>query len=110
MERNEISEGNYAVIFSYKRSDDLTGYQEMDDLTMRLAAETPGYLGYEVTGDGTKHAIFISYWQNEEAINAWRNNITHQKAKQLGKSTWYDWYHSMICKIENSNFKDSSNG
>lgn len=37
----------YAVIFSSAKSDDLDGYAEMDELTMKLAQEQKGFLGYE---------------------------------------------------------------
>jgi hypothetical protein len=33
------------------------------------------------------------------AINLWRENATHKKAKSHGKK-WYAAYHSMLVKIE----------
>ena len=109
MERNGISRGNNAVIFTYDKSAELEGYQEMDEITLKLAIETEGYIGHEYKGDG-KGGIFISYWKDEAAIDRWRKNSIHQQAKAKGKSTWYDWYHSMICKIEHTSFKPSENG
>lgn len=94
----------YAVIFSYQRSTNLEGYQEMDNLTLDLAKQSPGFLGYEVTGNGAEHAIFISYWQNMESIDIWRKNPIHIEAKKKGINQWYNWFHSMICKVEHANF------
>lgn len=107
MDRSEIKKGCYAVIFSSQKSENLEGYLQMDEETMRLAAETKGFIGYENAGDGKEHSIFISYWESEESINTWRKNATHLVAKQMGKEVWYNWFHSMICKVESSNFKAS---
>ena len=37
----------YANIFSYLPSDDLKGYAELDEETLQLVADVPGYVGYE---------------------------------------------------------------
>ncbi|MBX3164428.1 MAG: DUF4188 domain-containing protein [Bacteroidetes bacterium] len=90
----------YAVIFSSTKSDDLEGYAEMDEITMKLAQEQEGFLGYESCANGNK-SIFISYWQSMEAINVWRNNMIHIQAKSNAKQ-WYKRYLSQICKVESS--------
>ena len=58
----------YAVIFASTKSDDLEGYKEMDELTLKLAQEQPGFMGYESAGD-LKAGIFVSYWESMESIN-----------------------------------------
>lgn len=90
----------YAVIFSSAKSDNLDGYKEMDDLTLRLAQEQSGFLGYESVSNGNT-GIFISYWENMEAINEWRKNSTHLLAKSKADQ-WYKRYLSQICKVEHS--------
>jgi heme-degrading monooxygenase HmoA len=90
----------YAVIFSSEKSDNLEGYAEMDEKTMALAQQQPGFLGYESTNNGNK-GIFISYWETMEAIENWRKNSTHLMAK--GNATqWYKRYLSQVCKVESS--------
>ena len=92
----------YAVIFSSEKGEELDGYAEMDETTMKLAAEQKGYLGYESVSNANK-TIFISYWENMEAIHAWRINATHQLAKsKAGK--WYKRYLSQICLVNQSRF------
>ncbi|MGZ3809792.1 MAG: antibiotic biosynthesis monooxygenase family protein [Bacteroidia bacterium] len=90
----------YAVIFSSTKSDTLDGYAEMDEITMKLAQEQPGYLGYESVNQGNK-GIFISYWESNAAIENWRKNATHQMAKSNAKN-WYKRYLSQICLVESS--------
>jgi heme-degrading monooxygenase HmoA len=89
----------YASIFNYYLSDDLEGYESYDTETLELVKQIPGFLGYE----SMKHegrGMFISYWQNKEAIAEWAKNPIHQKAKQLGQGKWYRYYHSMIAEVE----------
>jgi hypothetical protein len=45
---NEVPQSPYiASIFNYYLSDNLDGYAAYDDLTLELAKQMPGYLGYE---------------------------------------------------------------
>lgn len=90
----------YAVIFSSTKEEKREGYDEMDELTMTLAQQQEGFLGYESVSNGNK-GIFISYWQSKEAIEAWRINATHKMAKDQAK-TWYKRYLSQICLVESS--------
>lgn len=90
----------YAVIFSSNKADDLQGYAEMDTLTLQLAQEQPGFLGYESVNNG-KTGIFISYWESMDAINIWRQNSTHLMAKAKA-GQWYKRYLSQICKVEHT--------
>lgn len=92
--------GFYAVIFSSEKSENLQGYAEMDEMTMKLASEQKGYLGFESVSNGNK-TIFISYWENQQAIQEWRTHATHQMAKSNAK-LWYNRYLSQICLVNQS--------
>jgi heme-degrading monooxygenase HmoA len=96
-----LPKSNYfAVIFSSTKSESLEGYVEADELTMHLASEQKGFIGYESLSCGSK-TIFISYWESRESIDAWRLNSTHQLAKSNAKK-WYKRYLSQVCHVENS--------
>jgi len=90
----------YAVIFISRKGEELKGYEEMDTRMMELAQQQPGYLGYSSVSkpDG---GIFISYWQDKESIQKWREDSRHGEAKSKAKD-WYAYYHSMISKVESS--------
>ncbi len=90
----------YAVIFSSTKSDDLEGYPEMDEITMKLAQEQDGFLGYESLTNSDK-TIFISYWESITAIEAWRTHTTHRLAKSQAQK-WYKRYLSQICLVQSS--------
>lgn len=89
----------YAVIFSYTRGSDLEGFEAMDELTLQLANEIDGFLGYESVGNET-NGIFISYWESEDAIAEWRKHATHQEAIGEGIARWYDRYLSQVCHVK----------
>ena len=94
-----------ASIFNYYLSDQLDGYMEYDELTLELAKQMPGYLGYESfkhEGRGT----FISYWEDMDAVRAWASEPRHIEAKQLGVSTWYRYYHSVIAEVKSMHMKE----
>lgn len=96
----------YAVIFSSTKSDQLEGYAEMDELTLRLAHVQPGFLGYESVNNN-ETGIFISYWESKEAIENWKINSTHKMAKS-GAGKWYKRYLSQVCLVERSFLHESA--
>lgn len=91
----------YAVIFISKKSNQLKGYQEMDELMMKEAHQQAGFLGYSSQGSA-EGGIFISYWRDLESIDQWRHHAEHQQAKAKAYDQWYSYFHSMICKVESS--------
>lgn len=96
----------YAVIFSNLQTDDLNGYGEMAEKMEKLAAEQPGYLGFESARDGL--GIAISYWKDEKSMLDWKSNAEHQMAQKLGRDKWYSDYTTRICKVEREYTKKSS--
>lgn len=100
IDRSLIKPNCYAVIFSLERSNNLEGYAEMDEKTIELVKNFEGYLGYESVYNGNR-GIFISYWENMDAINTWKADTTHLQAKAMGK-LWYAFYHSLVCKVEHA--------
>lgn len=90
----------YAVVFSSIRTDENTGYLEMDNLIMEEVEKNKGYLGHEGTRQEDGFGIFISYWKDLESIKEWKNNTLHAKAKKMGKEKWYKSFKTRICKVE----------
>jgi heme-degrading monooxygenase HmoA len=88
----------YAVIFSTVLKDDTSGYLEMAEKMEKLAKQQKGYLGIESAR--SEIGITVSYWQNLEDITAWKENIEHIKARNLGREKWYKKYQLRICKVE----------
>lgn len=105
---NEVPQPPFiASIFNYYLADQLDGYKEYDELTLELAMQMPGYLGFEsFKHDG--RGAFISYWKNMDAVRAWASEPKHIEAKQKGKSTWYRYYHSVIAEVKSIHVLEAS--
>lgn len=47
----------------------------------------------------TGKILSLSWWENEEAIIEWKNNIQHQHAQFEGKSTIFSQYHIRVAQV-----------
>lgn len=92
------NEPYYAVIFTSKHTDEISGYNEMVQKMEDLAKKQEGFLGIESARNDI--GITISYWENLEAIKNWKQQNDHIIAQQKGREDWYSWYHVRVCKIE----------
>ena len=88
----------YAVIFTTIISDNLDGYTETAQRMEKLAQQQKGYLGIETARNEV--GITVSYWQTLKDIIAWKNNIEHTEARNLGREKWYKKYQLRISIVE----------
>jgi len=70
----------------------------MAELMETLTRQQKGFLGIDSARE--EIGITVSYWENLEAIQAWKQHSDHLVAQQKGISDWYSWYHIRICKVE----------
>jgi heme-degrading monooxygenase HmoA len=87
-----------AVIFTAEQSDDVEGYVEMAQRMEALAAQQPGYLGFESAGD--RHEISVSYWADQHAARRWKHVAEHLEAQRLGRRRWYRTYRVRVATVE----------
>lgn len=100
--------GTYAVIFSAHRrrvdrathADDDDGYGEMAHKMSELARTMPGYIDHIWAHDSDGFGITISYWESEEAIVNWKNQMDHCEARRQGREKWYTDYQIRVARIE----------
>jgi len=88
----------YAVIFSTLRKEGDHGYKEMAFKMEAMAANQPGFLGFESAR--SEMGISVSYWESLEDIRQWKDNSEHLIAQEKGKELWYQWYKLRICMVE----------
>lgn len=73
----------------------------MAERMMELAAEQPGFLGAESVRGAGGFGITVSYWSSAEAISAWKANIEHVAAQEMGRREWYGHYEIIrVAKVE----------
>lgn len=93
--------GTIAVIFSAQRTAiDDAGYDKSAAAMSKLAAEQPGYLGQESSRSRDGFGITVSYWQDDAAAKAWRDNPEHTAIRDRGRSDWYESYDLHVVRIE----------
>ena len=56
----------YANIFSYLPSDDHKGYAELDEETLQLVADFPGYVGYESVKNSVGRSMLVKIEYSSE--------------------------------------------
>ncbi|MBV6752287.1 MULTISPECIES: antibiotic biosynthesis monooxygenase family protein [Pseudomonas] len=90
----------YAVIFTSLRTEGDQGYGEAAQRMVELARQQPGFLGVESARGEDGLGITVSYWSDEAAILAWKQHAEHSEIREHGRSTWYQAFHTRVCKVE----------
>ena len=90
----------YAVIFTSRLSQNDGGYEAMGDVVSKLAENQPGYLGMETTRGKERLGITVSYWKDEDSIQAWKADLKHVMAQKNGIERWYEHYELRVAKVE----------
>ncbi|GAA1526012.1 antibiotic biosynthesis monooxygenase [Actinomadura kijaniata] len=89
-----------AVYITSTLSDDLDGYDELNDRMVKLSEEQPGYLGREsLPGKGNEERVVI-YWADEESLKGWRLHPEHQVAMRAGRERYYLSYDIRVARVE----------
>lgn len=64
-----------------------------------LAVREYGCLDFVAVTAGNKE-IAISYWQDEESIQRWKQDAAHRLAQDLGKEKWYEASNVEVVEIK----------
>jgi len=65
-----------------------------------LASAQPGFLGVESARGSDGLGITVSYWESEEAIQAWKAHVEHQAAQAAWRKIWYEQFEIRIARVE----------
>jgi heme-degrading monooxygenase HmoA len=95
--------GTIAVIFVARRTSvDDDGYAIAAAAMERLAQEQPGYVGIDSVRGSDRLGITVSYWSDELAAKAWRDNAEHAAIRDKGRDLWYSDYSLHVAEITRS--------
>ncbi|POX47824.1 antibiotic biosynthesis monooxygenase [Streptomyces sp. Ru71] len=92
----------YAVVFTSVRTEDEDGYPETADRMDELVRKIPGFLGMDHARSAGGLSITVGYFQDAEAIEAWRSDLEHRRAQRRGREQWYERYTLHVAKVERS--------
>ena len=87
-----------AVIFRATVAQTDARYPVVAERLRQLAMEKYGCRDFIAVGEGDQE-IAISYWDNEQQIQAWKQDAEHRVAQELGRTTWYSQYQVQIAQI-----------
>jgi heme-degrading monooxygenase HmoA len=92
-----------AVIFEViPNENEKEEYLEIAASLKPLLANIPGFISierFQSLADPQK-LLSLSFWENEEAIKAWRNVEAHRTAQSKGRSYIFKDYHLRIAEVK----------
>lgn len=95
--------GQIAVIFLSRRAcTDAPGYAAAAAAMEALAATQPGYRGIDSARSGDGVGITVSWWADEAAAIAWRDEARHAATRAQGRASWYDAYEVAVATVTRS--------
>ena len=79
------------------------GYAEMAEQMSKLAQAAPGFIAEKgfTAEDGER--LTVVWWQDEETLKQWRNDVKHLVAQRTGREKWYEYYKVEVATVTRSN-------
>lgn len=98
-----LSKASIAVIFIAQRtSEDDEGYAAAASAMDALAAQQRGYLGMDSVRNADGLGITVSYWVDDKAAKAWRDQPDHKTIRDAGRDRWYSEYSLHVAAVKRS--------
>ena len=91
-----------AVIFEvWPKSDHMQDYLSTAQELRALLESTKGFVSIERFESLTEEGkiLSLSFFEDEEAIAAWRNTLEHRKAQALGRTKYFSDYRLRIASV-----------
>ena len=87
------------VLFRSKLVDAPEGYSEMAEEMESLARTMPGFIDVKayVAEDGER--LTVVWWQDEETLRVWREQVRHRVAQRMGREKWYAYYKMEVAEV-----------
>lgn len=89
----------FAVIFRARIKQLDAEYNQTAARMRELASSRYGCLDF-VSLSNDDEEVAISYWPDEQAIQAWKQDPEHIRAQALGQSKWYSSYSVEVVEIK----------
>lgn len=91
------------VLFRSKLVDAPDGYAEMADEMAALARTMPGFVDVKAFKADDGERLTLVWWENEETLKGWRENVRHRLAQRLGRERWYEYYKIEVAEVVRQN-------
>jgi len=94
------------VLFRSKLVDAPDGYDAMAVEMEDLARTMPGFVDVKAFKAEDGERLTVVWWENEETLKGWRENVRHRVAQRLGRERWYEYYKIEVAEIVRQNSFD----
>jgi heme-degrading monooxygenase HmoA len=87
------------VLFRSKLVDVPDGYNDMAEEMDALARTMPGFVDVKSVAAQDGERLTVVWWQDQETLHAWRENMRHRMAQRLGRERWYEYYKMDVAEV-----------
>ena len=75
------------------------GYAEMAEEMDALARTMPGFIDVKAFKADDGERLTVVWWQDEETLKAWREQVRHRAAQRIGRERWYEYYKVEVAEV-----------
>jgi len=79
------------------------GYSEMAEEMETLARQMPGFVDVKAFKSDDGERLTVVWWEDEETLKAWRENVRHRVAQRRGREQWYQYYKLEVAEVVRQN-------
>jgi heme-degrading monooxygenase HmoA len=91
------------VLFRSKLVDVPDGYDAMAAEMEDLARTMPGFVDVKAFKSDDGERLTVVWWEDEETLKAWRENVRHRVAQRRGREQWYQYYKLEVAEVVRQN-------
>src|SRR5437867_1214075 len=91
------------VLFRSKLVSEPDGYDAMAAEMEDLARTMPGFVDVKAFKAEDGERLTVVWWENEETLKCWRENVRHRLAQRLGREQWYEYYKIEVAEVVRKN-------
>jgi heme-degrading monooxygenase HmoA len=91
------------VLFRSKLVDAPDGYDAMAVEMENLARTMPGFVDVKAFKSDDGERLTVVWWENEETLKGWRENVRHRVAQRRGREQWYEYYKLEVAEVVRQN-------
>ncbi len=90
------------VLFRSRLVEPAEGYSEMAAEMLERAKTMPGFIDFKSFKADDGERLSVVRWQDEETMQAWREDVRHRVAQRLGRERWYECYDIEVAEVVRS--------
>ena len=91
------------VLFRSKLVDTPDDYDAMAAEMEDLARTMPGFVDVKAFKSEDGERLTVVWWEDEETLKAWRENVRHRVAQRRGREQWYQYYKLEVAEVVRQN-------